>query len=204
MQYQKIVKLKLQFHGNTNLNTGLNKITIKVTAQDNKTTKIYTVNVTKTDNPSLANANLENLAIENVVINPEFNENIYEYTAEVKSDVSNLNILAIPKVEGATVNIQKTDELQFGENVITITVMAKDGITTNDYIINVYRKTEEEEQNEIAQLNAQLQDAMQEEEEQENEQKIGIGNVVFSIFITIGILIIIFMIIMKYRNERKI
>ncbi len=192
-------KAKVSVSGNTNLQTGLNKITIKVIAADNKTTKTYTINATKTDNPNLANANLENLAIENVMLNPEFNENIYEYTAEVGSNIETLNILAVPKIEGATVNIQGQDNINFGENIITISVIAKDGITTNNYQIRLYKKTVEEEQEEIAQINSE-QEVVQNDEEM--PKKINIGNIVFAIIVVVCIGALIFMLIRKYKNEK--
>lgn len=188
---------KVDITGNTNLKTGLNKITIKVTAPDNKTTKTYTINATKTNNPDLANANLENLAIENVTLNPEFNENILEYNAEVGSTIDMLNILAVPKIQDATVSIQGNDNLQFGENVITITVVAKDGITTRDYVVKVYKKTVEEEQSEIDLIN------FEEEVIEAEEGKIPVGNIVFMVIILVGIGVIIFILIRKYAKENK-
>lgn len=189
---------KVNITGNTNLKTGLNKINIKVTAPDKKTTKTYTINATKTDNPDLANANLENLAIENVTLNPEFNENILEYNAEIGSDIDSLNILAVPKIEGATINIQGKDNLQFGENIITIAVVAKDGVSKKDYIVKVYKKTVEEEQNEI-----NLISLTPEETSKEEVGKIPVGNIVFMVIILIGSGAIIFILVRKYIIENK-
>lgn len=189
---------KVNITGNTNLKTGLNKITIKVTAPDNKTTKTYTINATKTDNPDLVNANLENLAIENVTLNPEFNENIFEYNAEIGSSVDTLNILAVPKIQGATVNVQGKDNLQFGENIITITVVAKDGVTTKDYIVKVYKKSVEEEQSEIDLMSLRPEELIETE-----VGKIPVGNIVLMGIILIGIGVIIFILIRKYVKENK-
>ncbi len=154
---------KVNITGNTNLKVGTNKITIKVTASDNKTTKTYTINVTKTDNPDLANASLENLAIENVTLEPEFNKDVFQYKAEVSSDTETLNILAIPQIEGATVNIQKPDKLAFGENTITIQVISKDNSNTQNYVITIYKKTIEEENAQIQPINLEQQVPIEEE-----------------------------------------
>lgn len=130
--------------GNNNLIEGSNIITISVTAPDGKTRKNYIINVTKTANPELANASLENLAIENVTLNPEFNSEIINYTAEVEKEVENLNILAVPQRENATVTVNGGQNLAFGENVINITVLAEDGLTEKIYTVVVNRKGEEQ------------------------------------------------------------
>lgn len=191
---------KVSIAGNTNLQVGLNNITIKVTAPDNKTTKTYTIHATKTDNPELANANLENLAIENVMLDPEFNADIVQYSAIIGSTHDTLNILAVPQIEGATVNIQGADNIQFGDNVITISVIAKDGITTKDYVINLHKKTAEEEQQELEQINL-LQEEINGDEQEEN--KIGVGNIVFCVIIVVGVGGIIFVLIRKYIKENR-
>lgn len=134
---------KVEISGNNNLIEGSNVITISVTAPDGKTRKNYIINVTKTSNPELANASLENLAIENVILNPEFNSEIINYTAEVEKEVENLNILAVPQRENATVTINGGQNLNFGENVINITVLAEDGLTEKIYTVVVNRKGKE-------------------------------------------------------------
>ncbi len=139
--------------GNKNIKVGTSKIQVKVTAQDKKTTKTYTINVTKTDNPELANASLENLAIENVTLEPEFNKGIFEYRGEISSDTNTLNILAVPQIEGAKVEIKGLENLSFGENTIEITVTAKNGETVQNYIIKLYKKTVEEENSEVEPIN---------------------------------------------------
>lgn len=106
-------KANVNITGNTNLKIGTNEIKIVVTAQDKKTTKNYIIEVTKTKNPELANANLENLAIENVTLDPEFSPDITNYNAIIGSDVEKLNILAIPQIEGANVEIIGADNIQF-------------------------------------------------------------------------------------------
>lgn len=135
-----------------------------------------------------ANASLENLAIENVVLIPEFSSDITEYTAEVESDIETLNILAIPQIEGATVNIEKPEILNFGENIITITVLAKDGITQKNYTVNVNRKE------------AKQEEVVEENIEPEKRQK----DYIFLAIILISITGIIVALIRKYIKETKI
>lgn len=184
--------------GNTGLAVGVNKINIKVTAPDKKTTKTYTINVTKTANPDLANAGLENLAIENVILTPEFSADIFEYSAKVGSTIDILNILAVPQIEGANVTIQGNENLQFGENIITISVVAKDGITKNDYIINVYKKTAEEEEQE-----ARATSIEETNEENISKSNLNTGTIAFLVIVVSSIGGLIFIIIRKYVKERK-
>lgn len=184
--------------GNTGLAVGVNKINIKVTAPDKKTTKNYTINVTKTANPDLANASLENLAIENVALIPEFSADIFEYNTKIGSSFSNLNILAVPQIEGASVTIQGNENLQFGENIITISVVAKDGVTKNDYIINVYKKTLEEEEQE-----ARVTSIEETNEEDIDKNNFNIGTVIFLVIVIGSIGGLIFIIVRKYIKERK-
>lgn len=131
---------KVSVSGNTGLKTGLNKISILVTAQDGKTKKTYTINVTKTDNPNKANANLENLAIEKCTLVPEFNTEVIEYACNLEEDLTQLNILAVPQNQNAKPEIIGNENLQIGENIIKVNVTAQDGVTIKTYEIKVNKK----------------------------------------------------------------
>ena len=158
---------KVNINGNTGLKSGNNKITIVVTAADNKTKKTYTINVSKTNNPELANANLENLAVENETLMPEFTPENTDYTLQIGSTVDKLNILAVPQKPEATAVISGNENLDFGENTITITVTAADKITIKDYIIAVHKMTAEEE---LALLNEITDEAIKLETEEIKEE----------------------------------
>ena len=138
---------KVSINGNKNLKTGLNKISVLVTAPDNKSKKTYNINVTKTDDPNKANANLENLAVENCVLNPEFNPDVTEYTTELQQDLIQLNILAVPQNQNAKVQITGNEKLQIGENKILITITAEDGTTVKTYNLIVNKKEITNDQN---------------------------------------------------------
>lgn len=125
----------LQITGNNGLQMGINTIRIVVTAQ-NGSKKTYTISVTRTQDAEKANSLLENLSIENVTLMPEFRADITEYTAEVGSDIENLNILAVPQIEGAIVTIEGNENLRVGENTITVLVTAKD----RNYHKNIHNK----------------------------------------------------------------
>lgn len=139
---------KVQVTGNHNLQMGSNRIEVTVVSEDGKTSKTYVINVSKLTDEKLGNSFLENLAIENVSIVPEFSSEVFSYSAEVGSNVEKLNILAVPQNENAKVEIIGNDNLQFGENNVEIIVTAEDGITVKKYNILVHKKTKEEEENE--------------------------------------------------------
>lgn len=132
--------------GNTNLKNGLNVININVTSVDNTNTTNYEIYVTKTDDKDSTNTNLETLAIENTLLNNIFDNSITNYNIEVGNKVDSLNILAIPEDESASVEISKSNTLQEGNNIIKVTVIAKNGFSKKEYIINVYKRNEKEEQ----------------------------------------------------------
>ena len=132
--------------GNTNLKNGLNIININVTSVDNTNTTNYEIYVTKTGDKESANTNLETLAIENTLLNNIFDNSVTNYNIEVGNNVDSLNILAIPEDESASVEISKSNTLQEGNNIIKVTVIAKNGFSKKEYIINVYKRNEKEEQ----------------------------------------------------------
>ena len=136
---------KVSIIGNENLKEGLNKILIEVTSNDNTSKSVYVINVTKTNNKDTANANLETLAFENVNLEPIFDTNILNYKASVANDVKSINVLAVPeKIEGK-VEISGNTEIKEGDNNVTIKVIAPNGYTYKNYIINVHRRTKEED-----------------------------------------------------------
>ena len=126
---------------------GLNLITIKVISEDKSQENIYNIQVTKTANLELANTNLETLAIENTLLYPAFDTSVINYQAEVSNSVNNLNILAVPENQNASVEIVKDNELKEGNNLIKIIVTAQNGITRKQYEVNVYKRNQEEELN---------------------------------------------------------
>lgn len=142
----------IEIIGNNNLKEGLNTILIKVFSEDKMTNNIYTINVTKTSNIELANNNLEILAIENVLLYPQFQSSVTNYRAEVSNNISSLNILAIPENENAIVQIHGKDDLKQGNNLINISVMAPNGFSERNYSVNVYKRNLEEENKYLEEL----------------------------------------------------
>lgn len=131
--------------GNTDLQEGLNFINILVTSQDKTQSNIYTIQVTKTADIKLANTNLEILAIENVLLNPPFDINEINYKTEVSNETKNINIIAVPENELATVEISGKEDLKEGNKLVTVIVTAPNGFTKKKYKVEVHKRNAEEE-----------------------------------------------------------
>ena len=150
---------KIQIEGNSNLKEGLNLIKVQVTSPDKTSSSTYLINVTKTNDIESANTNLETLAIENYLLYPAFDNTVTNYNVEVGNNTEQINLLAIPEDENATVEINKEDTLKEGNNVIKITVTARNGFTKKEYLINIYKRNSEEEEK-------------YQEEKKENQEKL--------------------------------
>lgn len=114
------------------------------------TTKKPTTNNTTTTKPAenkeekkSTDSSLSALTIEEGTITPEFNKDVKEYAITVPNEITKINITATPTDSKATVSITEYEELQEGENTITISVTAEDGTTKSDYIIKATRQRKE-------------------------------------------------------------
>lgn len=121
--------------GNKNLVTGVNTVTIKVTAPDKKTTKTYTILVTKGVS---TNNFLSSLKVVDYEFLREYNK-LYQgpYTINVESTVNSVMIEATPEVPTTIVNGDGIVNLKSGQNLINITATAENGdVRTYTIIIN--------------------------------------------------------------------
>ncbi|MGN1271266.1 MAG: cadherin-like beta sandwich domain-containing protein [Clostridia bacterium] len=123
--------------GNKDLEEGENTITIIVEAEAGNT-KTYTVKVTKTLNEEAMNTRLKSLIVQGFNIYPSFQNNIYNYNLNINEKISQLEISAETENEKATFVIEGNENLEEGDNLIKIIVTAEDGVTTNEYKINVF------------------------------------------------------------------
>lgn len=205
-------KSKVTIKGNTNLKQGLNTIIIQVTSEDKTKTSTYKINVTKTANKELANANLENLAIRDIMLYPSFDSNITHYEIEVPNEIENLDILAIPEDIKSKVTITGKDNLKIGDNTIEVKVIAQDNITKKVYEIKAHRRNNEEEiladneeKNNIEQLTAILEDEQKNQTEVTTKNNnMDISNIMI-IFVVLAIIIgvLVIYIIRKNRQNNK-
>lgn len=135
-------KAKYVVTGNTNLVNGENIISVKVVAEDGKTTKTYNIKVTKVENPALANANLLSINLDNAKLDKEFDPTVLEYVCEVENDVEKLNISPLTENASATINVTGNENFKVGENKVSVEVTAVDGVTKKIYTITVNKKEE--------------------------------------------------------------
>ena len=161
----------IEITSNTNLKDGLNVISIKVVSEDKIQENIYNINVTKTANLDTANTNLETLAIENVLLNPPFDNTITHYNIEVSNSTTQLNILAVPENENASTSISGNNDLKEGNNQIVVSVIASNGFTKKDFIINAYKRNAQEEEQFISEQEMQ-QEKLEEAYEIEQTSKL--------------------------------
>lgn len=87
---------------------------------------------------------LSKLEIKNSTLSPKFDLETYEYTIGIKEDISSLEIEAVANNENATVEIIGNENLQDGENVITILVTNAETGEVATYQIIVNKNTQKE------------------------------------------------------------
>ena len=194
-------KSEISITGNNNLQTGNNAIFVIVTAENGEQ-KTYTINVTKSNMANLSNSKLENLEIENATLIPEFNPNEFNYTAQISSDISSVNILAVPKIETATVEITGDQNLQYGENEVAIIVTSENGQSADKYIIKVYKKTEEEQTK--VNNSENVPDLYGESEKLKVEEDTKrYGSIFFAIIVSISLIIAVAIMARGYLAKKK-
>ena len=127
------------------LNVGTNVITALITAQDKKTTKTYTITITRTPLPSTT---LSALKLSTGTLSPTFKSTVVGYTASVANTVTGITLTptatdaaAVIKVNTKAVTSGKastTIPLALGANTISV-VVTETGKTTVTYTLNVTR-----------------------------------------------------------------
>lgn len=157
--------------GKKTLKEGTNTFSVVVTAEDGKTKKTYTVNVTRkakdnnntenetteettnettsedeVEDPAAQAFGLTKLSIAGVELQPQFQTDVYEYRIELKENLDKLDIEAIATEENANVEITGNENLQDGENVITILVKGDTEDKNVAYQIIVNKSVENQEE----------------------------------------------------------
>lgn len=124
--------------GNTGSNTGSNT--------DGTTDGSSTAQTTKSSDNTL-----KSIVLSNGSLSPAFSPKTKNYTATVDNSVTSLSISATPTDQTAKVtSVSGNDNLQVGENTITITVKAENGVTAK-YTIVVTRRDATDPENSEAQ-----------------------------------------------------
>ena len=112
--------------GEEELEVGENEVIVKGRAEDGSTTT-YKIIVTRAReelyiNSIIAKITDENGLITELPLNPVFSFDVLEYTLEeISYKIEKIEIEALANLEGATIEITGNENLQEGENVITIT-----------------------------------------------------------------------------------
>ena len=129
--------------GTVDLAVGANTVSVVVTAEDGQTTKTYTVTVTRAVAPPSTDATLSSLSLWPGELVPAFDPAVTDYRAGI-GDRSNVTVNAKANHSGATVSITPADAdtdrygHQVAANTVTtITIIAEDGQTTQDYTVKV-------------------------------------------------------------------
>lgn len=187
-------KAKVTGTGKKTLEKGENKAEVVVTAEDG-TTRTYTINIIReiqqenygTDgvNHTEEKKGLAKLKIGNLTLSPEFKTNVYQYQVKYIGEDSKLEIEAQPTEDDYIVEIMGNENLQEGDNFITILVSEEDGVKN----VATYQIT----------VNKSLVDEEAIANEKAETQKIIIGAVV-TIIVVIA-MVVIFMLLHK-RNTR--
>lgn len=101
-----------------------------------------------TTTPTLSSDNtLKSLVLSSGTLSPAFSSKTKNYTATVDNSVTSLAITAAPTNAAAKVtSVSGNDNLEVGENTVTITVKAENGVTTT-YTIVVTRRSETDPEN---------------------------------------------------------
>lgn len=138
---------KIEGTGKVSLKEGNNKVEVKVTAEDGKTTKTYTLTINRKteaeEEKESGEARLKNLGI-----NPEqydftgFTSDVTEYATEVPNEVTEIEIYATAINSSAQITGTGKIELKEGKNDLTVEVIAANG-TKKIYTISVTRKESE-------------------------------------------------------------
>jgi len=124
---------------------GTTVVTATVNAADG-TSQTYTVNIIRN---ASANASLSGLTVSNGTLSPLFASGIANYTANVANGVTAITVTPTTAASAATITVNgvtgtsgspsQSLPLAIGPNIITITITAQDGVTTQTYTLVVTR-----------------------------------------------------------------
>lgn len=126
------------------INEGLNTVKITVTkdGEDNTYTLYIRKSIKEDENGNISDDEknnvdlyLKSLEITGFTISPEFDSKVYSYTVVIPADDerTSLDIKAVANIENAKVEIVDNENLEYGENIITIIVTSEEENATRIY-----------------------------------------------------------------------
>lgn len=118
-----------------NLEVGSNFITVSVTSETGNVTT-YSLNVIR---DLSSNNYLSNLGVKNYDITPNYNKEINDYTLNVPTDVSSVNIYAVAEDENSVIEGIGQKTIDYGDNLFKIVVTSASGVV-NTYTITINRE----------------------------------------------------------------
>ncbi len=196
-------KSKISGLGTKKLTEGLNDLSVVVTAEDG-TEKIYTINVTREGVASSSSEEgettggeavssgegLSSLKIGDLELSPAFSTNVYEYTAKYIGEGKELNVDAVATNSDYTVEITGNDNLQEGENIVTILVTAANGDNVATYQVTVNKSLVDEE-------------AIAREKEEAKKQEEQKKMIIIGVAVGVIVLIIVIAIIISHKRKKR-
>lgn len=171
--------------GEINLQTGENNIRIDVKAENGVERAYFIKVVKKIDVEDLKLSSLKLTAISNngereeLYLNKDFSSDIFLYSCNVYSDINKIELDAVSEKEDANITIQGNENLQEGQNIITVTL--KDS-SDNETIYKI-------------QVNKQYSTSSEIREENSNKTVLFI--------VILFILVVIVFIVFFNKNSRK-
>ena len=126
-------------------------VKVKKEIDPEQPTQTYTLKVTR---PTESVA-LRSLMVSGHSLNETFSQTNYTYTMTVPYDTTSLNISAVAENDSDTVEIEGADNLEVGENEVTITVRSESGKEAS-YQILVTREEESEDANQTSNMTSNL------------------------------------------------
>lgn len=135
--------------GNVSLKEGLNTVKVTVTAEDGKTKKTYTLNITRKIADGTTGETVDKSSearLSNLGIRPKdydfsgFKKDTTSYSVEVPNDVEEIEVYAEAVNSKAKITGTGKVDLKEGKNTVTVEVTAEDG-TKKTYTIEITRET---------------------------------------------------------------
>jgi hypothetical protein len=110
---------------------------IKVTAEDERHTKSYRINVEVYE----SNAYLKDLRVEGFELKQEFQRDVYRYDLTVPKNTKEVNIIAVQEDENARISGETgRQQITEAENLFTINVVSEDKMQLRTYQIRVQKE----------------------------------------------------------------